>query len=635
MQNKFQNLNQTGRNVLYLSDLPTNVTESDLAMFFTEFKENILIIRFLPVKNTEYGKSISAKVIFRDHHIANEARVGTNMKKMRGKTVRVMWDEVTSNLRNHSQSNIFVKNIPFDVKPREFYELFLKYGDIISAKIPEDEEGNHLGYGYINYAEPSSAINAIQSTNGKEIWGSNIEVKLFQKKSERFDTLGNGENLNTNFSPTSVNNFKAFSLFLKNFPINYNEDDIKKLCAEYGDFNNCKVFSDGLGRSYSIVSFTNEQSCINAKNGIQGKSFEDGSVLFVDILMNKTERKKMLANKIKDSNYRLNEQYKMCNLHIKNIPYHLKEEELREAFEKFGPIKSAKIETYLLITKVNNEYKQIPTSRGFGYVCYEEPECAKLALEQMNLKYLPKHETWNRPLLVDYFMPKVERSTVVGRFNENPNEKFGFSQMGHMQDANNQVPKNLIMNFNQLNLNTGFNPQFNHIIPPTMNQGRFNQAYPNMNIGVNKYNMNKKNYNKRENSNNYNNYPNFVKMNNHNVNRAETQMENQPVTNSIINELNLNQNVSKKNDVDEMDYAYLNSLDDETSQRDYLGELIFKKIENHELSQNNQFSIDTIGKITGMVLGIEDINEVIDIYKDKNNLTARIKEGMELLNIQA
>jgi RNA recognition motif-containing protein len=637
MQNKFQNFNQTGKNVLYVSDLPTNVTESDLAMFCKDFRENILVISFLPVRTTEYGKSISAKIIFRDPQIANEARVATNMRKIKGKTIRVMWDELTSNLRNQSQSNIFVKNIPFEVKPREFYELFLKFGDIVSSKIPEDEDGNHLGYGYINYAEPSSAFNAIQSTHGKEIWGSILEVKLFQKKSERIDGMGIGESFN------GILSNKSYSLFLKNFPTSFQEDSFKKICGEYGDVLNCKIFSDSLGRAYAIVAFGNEESCVNAKNSLQGKSFEDGSVLFVDILMNKFERKKLLMNKIKDTNNRLNEQYKMCNLHIRNIPYHAKEEDLREAFEKFGPIKSVKIETYLLITKVNNTYKQIPTSRGFGYVCYEDPECAKLAIEQMSLKYLPKYETWNRPLLVDYFMPKVERNTIVTKLNDNSNEKgaLGFGPGRNPMFTQDGVNTNFLMNFNQLNLNQGFNPAFNQVIPPNMNipQGNFvqgGQGYPTMpkmpNMKSQFNNFNKNNF-RGQNKNLYQNtkyqtqnFPSTVPVEipPHTIIPVPTQT----LPPSKI------ENLNKKNEVDEVDYAYFNSLDDESAQRDYLGELIFKKIENHELSQNYQFSIDTIGKITGMVLGIEDINEIMDIYKNRNNLTSRIREGMQLLGIK-
>jgi RNA recognition motif-containing protein len=623
MQNNFQIPNQPGRNVLYLSDLPTNVTESDIGMFLKDYKDNILVISILPARNTEFGKGFSAKVIFNDPQIANEARISTNLRKIKGKTIRVMWDELSSNLRNQSQSNIFVKNIPFDVKPREFYEMFLKFGDIISAKVPEDEEGNHLGYGYINYPDPTSAVFAIQSTDGKEMWGTKLDVKLFQKKSERFDTNGVGNSLNENLANGS--NSKSFSLFLKNFPNNFNEEDVINMCSQYGAILNCKLVSDSLSRAYSIVSFSDEESFMNAKNSLQGKSFQDGSVLFVDILMNKIDRKKMLMNKIHNTNSRLNEQYKMCNLHIRNIPYHAKEEDLRDAFEKFGPIKSAKIETYLLITKVNNEYKQIPTSRGFAYVCYEDPECAKLAIEQMNLKFLPKYETWNRPLLVDYFQPKVERNSMVNKFNENSNNRG--TQSANPMFNQEMVNPNFLLNFNQMNLNADFNARFNPMRNPNINTG-----YPNINMGYNSSNYGKKNFNNNRGNN-------FNAHYQQNINQGQNnQFVQNVITTPTTNTQNLIPNkkenvVVKKNDADELDYAYLKSLEDEATQRDYLGELIFKKIENHDLSQNHQFSIDTIGKITGMVLGIEDIAEIIDICKDNENLTARIKEGMELLGV--
>ena len=82
---------------------------------------------------------------------------------------------------------------------------------------------------------------------------------------------------------------------------------------------------------------------------------------------------------------------------------------------------------------------------------------------------------------------------------------------------------------------------------------------------------------------------------------------------------------------DDIDYNLLDTLDDDNAKKDYLGEFIFKKIENHKLSQINNFTIDSIGKITGMILGIEDINEIIDICKNPDNLTSRISEAMELL----
>ena len=42
--------------------------------------------------------------------------------------------------------------------------------------------------------------------------------------------------------------------------------------------------------------------------------------------------------------------------------------------------------------------------------------------------------------------------------------------------------------------------------------------------------------------------------------------------------------------------------------------------------------MDHIGKITGMILGIEDVNEIIDICKNTDHLTSRIIEALNLLN---
>jgi polyadenylate-binding protein len=569
----------SGKNVLYLSDLPHNVLESDLFMFFEDFKDKIVVMN-INAGSKHYDsfgqKSLSAKIIFKDFKSADEARRSKNMNKIKGKTVRVMWDERDNSLRYSSGANIFVKNIPFEVKPREFYELFLSFGDISSSKLPEDENG-HLGYGYINYYDAESANKAIAATDGKEIWGSKLDVKYFQKKNERHGVY-----------PSSNS-----SVYIKNLPLNYSEKDLKSLCQPFGEILNAKISQDDFGRISAIVSFVQEESSHKAKNGINGMKIQDQE-LFADFLMNKQERKKVLSSKIMDTNYKLNEQYKLCNLHIRNIPYHAKEEDLTEAFKKFGEIKSVKIEKYMLVTKENNELKQYPTSKGFGYVCFEDSECAKKALEEMNEKFLPKFETWKRPLIIEYFMPKGERTPiVVNKINQT--NSF----------TNPQLP---FMNMNM------FTPNF---MPPYKKGGvqgpHFGQM-PNMPMNMPMYppqqrapynpNYKKKPYVPAQPQ------PQFAQPQ---FAQPQVPKQTQPI------------------EKDELDYNYLNSLDYE-SKKDYLGEFIFKRIENHKLAQSNNLTIDLIGKITGMILGIEDIQEIVDIYRNTDNLTSRISEALELIS---
>jgi len=213
----------------------------------------------------------------------------------------------------------------------------------------------------------------------------------------------------------------------------------------------------------------------------------------------------------------------------------------------------------------------------------------------MNNKFLPKFETWIRPLIVDFFMPKFERKNLFSKMNQfgqfpgMPNQKMPvFNPSLYPQN-----PYNIV---NQMS-NFGINP---NMIPKHM-------MHPQM------YNPNaiKNPYNHKQKVNKSNNQ----KQLNQQVNQTQPQTQ-QPIQK------------------DDIDYNYLSSLEDDYAKKDYLGEHIFKKIENHKFSQMKNFTIDTIGKITGMILGIEDIQEIIDICRTPEFLTSRITEALELLEGQ-
>ena len=102
-----------------------------------------------------------------------------------------------------------------------------------------------------------------------------------------------------------------------------------------------------------------------------------------------------------------------------------------------------------------------------------------------------------------------------------------------------------------------------------------------------------------------------------------TQVTEQPIKTPVVEQ-------EKKDN--EPDYELIKNMEDDTSKKDYLGEYIFRKIESHQLTEMNNMSMDHIGKITGMILGIEDVNEIIDICKNTDHLTSRIIEALNLLN---
>ncbi len=109
----------------------------------------------------------------------------------------------------------------------------------------------------------------------------------------------------------------------------------------------------------------------------------------------------------------------------------------------------------------------------------------------------------------------------------------------------------------------------------------------------------------------------------------------------MVNQPPINQNVqnmpilsSSSNKDDEPKYDYLKSLPSEEAQKDYLGEFLFKKIEQHPIAQNKNLNVEIISRITGMILGIGNIDEIYGITVNNENITARIQEALELLGIK-
>ena len=561
------------KKVLYFSDLPLSTTEEDIKKFLEEYKEKILSITLdKNPRNLELKKSLNAKIIISDYNTANKIRIEMNLKKINNHSVRIMWDEKDNSIRYNIKSNLYFKGIPLNISTRKVYEYFLKFGDISSLKIIEDNNGNHFDYGYITYYNNNDAEKAILETNGKKIFDDNniIEIRHFQKKND-------------------------YQIYINNFDQKLNESDLNKICSKYGNIISLNIYQDSIGRNYAILQYNNQESTNNAlKNLINEIPSEKNLKLQIE-QKKKIERNQ--ENKLRESNNILNYQYQLCNLHIRNIPLTAKEEDLQKTFSKYGKIRSIKIERYKLEKNEENSYKEIPKSKGFGYVCFENQESAKNAMIALNGKYLPSFESWNRPLLIEYFMPKAERQ-MINNNNFIGNRLFFYSQP---------------MIIRGYNGNRGYNNK----------RGRYKNNYyqnRNNNYGKNKnYNNNKGNYNYKE--NNYNNKNNKSNINNNDNNKENNNKKNNEDDSNIV-----------KNEIKDFDLESFNKIQSEEDKREFLGEQIFKAIENSPFAIENKLDYDIIGKITGMIIGLPDINEVIHILSVENSLNERIKEGYNLLN---
>ena len=567
------------KTMLYLTDLPFGISIQDIRDFLSKYQDKIIFINSDQNQRTkDKRRQLAIKVLFKDYESANNCRCEMNLRKMRGKSVRIMWDERDTSIRHNTKNNLFIKGIPKTTTPREVYEYFSQFGDISSCKVTEDEQGNHYGYGYITYYSRDDAQKAIDESKDKKIFDSNnIEISYFQRKNERI------------INSTELNNQK---IYVSNIPEKYSTTELTKLCSEYGNVQTCNIFIDNLGKNFGIVQFSSQNEAREAVDKLDGKEI-DNTKLMVKLYQTKYEHKQYLQN----STQRINEQNAHCNLIIKNIPLTAKEEDLIKIFSKYGSVTSAKIEKNK-IEKKDEKGKFELVSKGFGYLSFDNPEAAKSAMEGLNGKYLPGFESWSRTLIIELFMPRHERQFV---------ENQEFTPNYYMNPQN--TPKGF-QNYNYMK----YPPYPYNYLPPGGMYPPAPGPYPPYGNFANNSGFKRKRGNKNFNYGNRNNYKN----NNYNKNNEKKKYE--------------QTTEEPKNKFDLTEY---NKLETPEDKKDFLGEKIFKAIQESPIASERKVDMETIGRITGMIIELPDHKEIIENLENPSVLNSRIEEALKLLDWKA
>lgn len=597
------------KTVLYFGDLDPAVTDLDIKTFLGKYQNDVAHI---DIKANRSSPFISATIIFKEHSIAKAVKNEFNMRKLRNRTCRIMWHdkEALKKYSYHTENNnIFIKNIPKEITPREVYEKFIVFGEIASIKINENLDGTHRGYGNISYEESKSAVEAISKYNDKAIFSNYpehiIEIEFFKRQNER---NGVNNSYNNYYINKSDSNNKALetnsTLFVKNISSSTKEEELKKLFEGQGkityfkpNFLTTKINNNDVTTIKSIIiSYDNEATASKAEKELNNYSLNDAKLSVEKLSYENKQTKPIYQNKNTNQNIPVN---RNSSLYIKNIPDRVNESILKQVFSEFGTVKNIIISKSNVMQKINGEFKNCEVNNGSCQIYYDTPEEAFIAKERMNNKYIPGFETWKYPLFVDIYQSFRERK-ANDTFNNPGNYYFNPGM-------------NMNMNMNNFG-NMNMNPYMRGNMPMNWNQGQMNNM-GNMNMNINP-NMNRM-------------YPPY--NNNTNMNQPITNKGINDVTNNM-NKLNINNDLNTNpHHFEQIDRNHLNSLPDESQKKEYMGEIIFNNINNHPLLEKENISIDEVGKITGMILGIDDINEVIIPCTSYNELTSRIEEALKLI----
>lgn len=610
-------------NKLFVSELPKETKEEDLENLFKNY-------HFLKASlNNSKMNKIWAQVILESEEWATKARQElngfflipktANNDKTKGKPIRICKYESKYSPNNNMNSkaidckrNLLVTNLDTKMTQMEFYNIFIKYGDISSGKIEYDENGTSKGYGYIYYYDESSAEKAKENLNNKEFYGKKIKVvNLIPGKFKK-------------------NNNNNLTIFVLNLPNNVTEKEIKSIFDKYGKILNISLTSKG----YAFINYDSYKAASDCLSDIKNHpiSFSGLPNLIVKFATSKEERE---ANKNSYKNDINNDDlYKMLFKLIDNNG-----EEIQNIYDL-----DKKIRLFIKIIFVT-EY--IPAAVEVN----EKIRCGIVTFNnikhcQIFIKKYKEYTMFNRPMFncIPYNIIKSDiKDTFINLDNYSQNIKNGNimnQNMGNNIAYNDLSMKNYKSNSTKI-LYDSLTNNFNN--SALSNDVLYNNKINNNNNQIlNNSQMNNFNYPRIQSCQQLNNYKNNINFYNNikqnvnsfiDINSTNNLNLNNNTNNSINNSLNDISNIAEKEN-NEKDKILLKPSEFNSP----VLCLYNSNNQEYENKEENIYEIsDSIyqivqekypneaGKITGMIkeLGFKKMNLLLSKPDDLNEIIER------------
>lgn len=522
---------------IYLGELPPNVDKYSLYTFIQEQapkdSSQKMEIEDLMIRGKDKP---FAYVKFKTRESAETALKVLHLKTFQNHILKAEAFKSSKKDQKKLNTNLFVKNLPKDTKPKELFDIFVQYGEIDSINLKTNNTtGECLGYGYINFTTEESAKTAIEKLNQSKFKDSTISVSLFTPREKRLENMSiPGEYMEplliVKNVPEEIDDKKFKNQFdiygqiiisgvLSDQPTNLNlniekkessdlfaeaENDIKKAIEDddksvgasmsiNGD--NSSVIGGGnrnYGNRYGVILYSSKEDAKASMN--QMKEKYEMELIPYDIDLIEQIKKKKHDN--------MKEKYSGSNLIVKDLPKEIDDKMFLNIFKQFGDIASARVQVQGNMKEIKDENgnlvdkKYIYESKGFGFVLFKKAEDAQRARETLNEKEFEFEGKKLKLLIENYDYDKGEKNRFEQFQREMGMIKRGFPQRGRGEfprvrgrgrgrgrgDFNG--PNNFpLMGMNQNNMNQPMNnmgQQFNNM--NQINQQQMNNFGPQKKI---------------------------------------------------------------------------------------------------------------------------------------------------------
>eukprot|EP00795_Rhopilema_esculentum_P001199 gene1199-15565_t len=315
--------------------------------------------------------------------------------------------EDTSAIR---RKTLFVRNLPFTTTDKQLEDAFGNYGPIKRCFVVKDRDKSKgcRGFGYVVFAISEDAAKALDTEI--VVGGRKVSVSLADKKPRQRDNYkpknavdeeATSENKDENIEVPAVDDKKVVketkttkkhmegeqeearrTIIISKLPDKFTKTKLKLLCSKHGKVQKIQHPAPNKSKDTSIVTFKSVKGAVRAFQKINGSKIDE-NILYSCLL---TKEGKQPSRKVLDKS----------RLIVRNIAYKCKEDDLSNAFSKYGTI--TKIE---LPSKMDEKGRK--RMMGFAFLQFIRSEDANSALKALN-----KTQLLGRPMIIDWAVPKEE-----------------------------------------------------------------------------------------------------------------------------------------------------------------------------------------------------------------------------------
>ncbi|CAO3691790.1 unnamed protein product [Umbelopsis ramanniana] len=263
-------------------------------------------------------------------------------------------------------ASLYVGELDSSVTEAMLFEMFNMIGPVASIRVCRDAVTRRsLGYAYVNFHNAVDGERALETLNYSLIKGKPCRI-MWSQRDPVLRKTGSG------------------NIFIKNLDVSIDNKALHDTFSAFGNILSCKIALDDEGNSkgYGFVHYETSEAADNAIKNVNGMLLNDKKVYVGHHIPRKERLSK--ADELKAN---------FTNIYVKNLDSEVTDEEFEQLFTKYGPVSSAVIQR-----------DDDGTSKGFGFVNFEEHEHAKQAVDELH-----ESDFKGKPLFVSRAQKKNER----------------------------------------------------------------------------------------------------------------------------------------------------------------------------------------------------------------------------------